>query len=133
MNIKLKYGATRESAWDTYCQATEEVFDGFLADVVGQVAQEGGVGWAAGQPGAVHIGLAGRARSGWQDGAVDVRPERILLCVPGGGDCMDRCSKQQSCYRVPAVMYMLGDHNDENKRALLFLTNTGLAIVVLEK
>ena len=74
--IRKKYiynGATLESSWDTYCQATEEVFDGFLADVVGQVAQEGSVGWAAGQPGAVNIGLAGRARSGGQDGAVDGR------------------------------------------------------------
>lgn len=70
------------SEGDTYSQATEEFFDGFLADFVGQVAQEGGVGRAAGQPGPVDVGLAGRARRRGQDGAVNGR----LLRVPGGGD-----------------------------------------------
>jgi len=65
----------------TYCQAAEEVFDGVLGDVIGQVAQEGRVRRAAGQPGPVHVGLAGRARRCGQGGAVDA-----LLRVPRGRD-----------------------------------------------
>lgn len=41
----------------TYRQATEEVFDRVLRDIIGQVAQEGRVRWAAGQSGPVNIGF----------------------------------------------------------------------------
>lgn len=43
----------------TYCQATEEVFDRILSDIIGQVAQEGRVRRAAGQSGPVDIGFTG--------------------------------------------------------------------------
>lgn len=72
----------------TYCQAAEEVFDGFLSDIVGQVSQEGRVGRAAGQLRPVDVGLARRPGSCGQDGAVDGRSSvAVLLCVPGGRHC----------------------------------------------
>lgn len=44
---------------NTYCQAAEEVFDRVLADIIGQVAQECRVRWAAGKSGPVNIGFSG--------------------------------------------------------------------------
>lgn len=72
----------------TYCQAAEEVFDGLLSDIIGQVAKEGCVGGAAGQLRPVDVGFTGRPRSGGQSGAVDGWSSvAVLLGVPGGGHC----------------------------------------------
>lgn len=73
---------------ETYCQAAEEVFDGFLSDIIGQVPQEGCVGRAAGQLRPVDVGFTSRPGSCGQDGAVDGGSSvAVLLCVPGGRHC----------------------------------------------
>ncbi len=69
---------------ETHIQSTEEVFDGVLRDVVGEVAQEGGVGGAAGQTGAVDVGFTGGTWSRRQNGPVDGwRTIHVIFCVPG--------------------------------------------------
>lgn len=69
----------------TYCQAAEELFDGLLSDIIGQVSQEGCVGRAAGQLRTVDVGFTGRPGCCGQDGAVDGGSSvAVLLCVPGG-------------------------------------------------
>lgn len=72
----------------TYCQAAEEVFDGFFSDIIGQVSQEGCVGRTAWQLIPVDVGFTGRTGSRGQDGAVDGGSSvAVLLCVPGGRHC----------------------------------------------
>ena len=84
-----------------YRQASEEVFNGVFGDIVGQVAQEGRVGGAAGEARAVHVGLAGRPRCRGQDGAVDGRrPVHVLLRVPGSGDLRKRKRRRDEVVRV---------------------------------
>lgn len=69
---------------DTHTESTEEVFDGFLTDVVREVAQEGGVRGAAGQTGAVDVGLTGGTWSRRQNGPIDGRRTiHVIFCVPG--------------------------------------------------
>lgn len=73
---------------ETHTESTEEVFDGVFSDVVGEVAQEGGVGGAAGQTGAVDVGLTGGTWSCWQNGPIDGRRTiHVIFCVPGCSNC----------------------------------------------
>lgn len=79
-------------------QASEELFDGLFRDIVGQIAEEGGVGGAARQTRAVDVWLPGCTRSRGQDGAIDGWGTiRILRGVPGSGHCRER--DRQECVR----------------------------------
>lgn len=71
-----------------YTEPTKEVFDGVFRDVIGKVAQEGGVGRATGQPGTVDVGLTGGTWSRRQNGAIDGRRAiHVILSVPRRCNC----------------------------------------------